>query len=103
MALLPPLPPRHTISESLWIVLDKIMSYLKSLTIRGDGKTISVNQTDNGVTISAILPPGKVYLEKEVYFLEVTYIDGDGCPDTQEWHKYTIPIISDSTEDPPTA
>ncbi len=95
MPQLPPLPPRHTIPESIWIVLDKIRSFLQSLTIRGDGKTIRVNQTDGGYTISAVLPPGKVYIEKTIYFLEVSTVDGDGCPDSTEWHRYTIPIITD--------
>lgn len=95
MPQLPPLPPKHTLPIALWTVLDKIITFLKALTIRGDNKTIRVNQTDGGITISAILPPGKVYIEKTIYFLEVSTVDGDGCPNGMEWHKYTILLITD--------
>ncbi len=101
MAQIPPLPPRDSLPDGLWIVLDKIRSMLMSHNIKGDGKTIKVNYTDGGGTVSAI-PNSIGFTEKEVFFLEVTDIDADGCPGTIEWHKYTIPIISDVIEDPPT-
>ena len=104
MPQLPPLPVRGSIRDVIWIVLDKIISYLRSLPIRGDSKTIKVSQTDGAFVISAIpgTNGGNNFSEKVVYFLEVTDIDANGCPNTTEWHKYTIPIISDLVEDPPT-
>ena len=96
MAQFPPLPARKEMPDGLWIVLDRIIAFCKSLRVRGDGKTTQVNYTDGGYTVSNGMRT------KEVYFLEVTEIDGDGCPATSEWHKYTIPYLSDTVEDPPT-
>ena len=107
MPQIPPLPARGSIPNAIWVVFERIIAYIRSLPIRGDNKTIKVSQTDGAFVISAIaggLSAGaNGFLQKEVFFLEVTDIDSNGCPGTQEWHKYTIPIILDSTEDPPTA
>ena len=98
----PPLPARGSIPNAIWIVFERIIAYLRSLPIRGDNKTIKVSQTDGAFVISAIAGKNPSYTEKVVFFLEVTDIDSNGCPNTTEWHKYTIPIISDVVEDPPT-
>ncbi len=102
MPQIPPLPVRGSIPDAIWIALDKINAYLRSLPIRGDGKTASVSQTDGAFVISAIAGKEINYTEKEIFFLEVTDIDANGCPNTTEWHKITVPVISDIAEDPPT-
>ena len=101
MAQFPPLPSRNTIPYWIWNVLDKIITFCKSLTIKGDGKTIKVSSTDGGYVISAINNSPSPF-QKSVYFLEVTELDAvTGCPATYEWHKYTIQVLSDEVVDPP--
>jgi len=39
------------------------------------------------------------FIRKTIQFLEVTTLDGDGCPDETDWREYDIPLFSDKDSD----
>ena len=81
MAIIPTKPQRgENALQGIYNAVCQIIDYLPSLVVRGDNKTISVNESKAGRTIRALssgnntssAPTSTVYVNQDVFYAKIT-------------------------------
>ena len=87
MALVPKKPQRgENALQGIYNAVCQIIDYLPSLVVRGDNKTIAVNESNSGRTIRALnsgnntssSPDSTIKPEQDVFYAKITGVENNG-------------------------